>query len=68
VTLASSQLVRVQICGPLAVECDGRRLACELDALLGDPARLAAMREAARGHAYPDAAARVAALVDAHAR
>jgi len=49
-------------------ECDGRRLACELDALLGDPARLAAMREAARGHAYPDAAARVAALVDAHAR
>jgi SARP family transcriptional regulator, regulator of embCAB operon len=26
VTLASSQLVRIQICGPLAVECDGQRL------------------------------------------
>lgn len=29
-TLASSGLVRIQICGALAVECDGRRL----DALL----------------------------------
>ena len=25
-TLASSQLVRIQICGPLAVECDGQRV------------------------------------------
>jgi UDP-N-acetylglucosamine:LPS N-acetylglucosamine transferase len=49
-------------------ECDGRRLAEELDALLSDPARLRAMSEAARGHAHPDAAARVAELVDAHAR
>jgi len=49
-------------------ECDGRRLAEELDALLSDPERLHAMSEAARGHAHPDAAARVAELVDAHAR
>ncbi|MGO9855933.1 MAG: UDP-N-acetylglucosamine--N-acetylmuramyl-(pentapeptide) pyrophosphoryl-undecaprenol N-acetylglucosamine transferase [Acidimicrobiales bacterium] len=49
-------------------ECDGRRLAEELDALLSDPPRLLAMSEAARGHAHPDAAARVAELVDAHAR
>ena len=49
-------------------ECDGRRLAEELDALLSDPERLLAMREAARSHAHPDAAARVAELVDAHAR
>ena len=49
-------------------ECDGRRLARELDALLSDPDRLAAMRAAARDQARPDAAARVAELVDAHAR
>ena len=49
-------------------ECDGRRLAKELDALLSDPDRLHAMREAARVHGHPDAAARVAELVDAHAR
>ena len=49
-------------------ECDGRRLARELDALLSDPDRLAAMRAAARHQARPDAAARVAELVDAHAR
>ena len=49
-------------------ECTGVRLAEELDALLGDPERLRAMSEAARGHAHPDAAARVAELVDAHAR
>jgi UDP-N-acetylglucosamine--N-acetylmuramyl-(pentapeptide) pyrophosphoryl-undecaprenol N-acetylglucosamine transferase len=49
-------------------ECDGRRLAEELDALLSDPERLRAMSEAARGHAHLDAAARVAELVDAHAR
>jgi UDP-N-acetylglucosamine--N-acetylmuramyl-(pentapeptide) pyrophosphoryl-undecaprenol N-acetylglucosamine transferase len=49
-------------------DCDGRRLALELDALLGDPGRLRAMRDAARKHGHPDAAARVAELVDAHAR
>ena len=40
----------------------------ELDALFADPERLLAMSQAARGHAHPDAAARVAELVDAHAR
>ena len=49
-------------------ECDGRRLALELDALLSDPERLAAMRQAARENRRPDAAARVAELVDSHAR
>jgi UDP-N-acetylglucosamine--N-acetylmuramyl-(pentapeptide) pyrophosphoryl-undecaprenol N-acetylglucosamine transferase len=49
-------------------DCDGRRLARELDALLADPERLRAMREAARENGHPDAAARVAELVDAHAR
>jgi UDP-N-acetylglucosamine:LPS N-acetylglucosamine transferase len=49
-------------------ECDGRRLVKELESLLGDPDRLRAMSEAARRHGHPDAAARVAALVDAHAR
>jgi UDP-N-acetylglucosamine:LPS N-acetylglucosamine transferase len=49
-------------------ECDGRRLALELDALLADPDRLGAMREAALQYGHPDAAARVAELVDAHAR
>ena len=49
-------------------ECDGHRLTDELEALLGDPARLHAMREAAHGLSHPDAAARVAELVDANAR
>ncbi len=49
-------------------ECDGERLVKELDALLSDPERLEAMGEAARRHAHPDAAARIAELVDAHAR
>ena len=49
-------------------ECTGRRLSEELDALLSDPERLRAMSDAARLHAHPDAAARVAELVDAHAR
>ncbi len=49
-------------------ECTGRRLASELDALLADPGRLQAMCEAARENGHPDAAARVAELVDAHAR
>ncbi len=49
-------------------ECDGRRLAEEVEGLLADPARLRAMGEAARRHGHPDAAARVAELVDTHAR
>ena len=49
-------------------ECDGPRLARELDALLGDPDRLAAMRAGAATLARPDAAARVADLVEAAAR
>jgi UDP-N-acetylglucosamine:LPS N-acetylglucosamine transferase len=49
-------------------ECDGRRLSEELGALLEDPERLRAMRAAARAHGHRDAAARVAELVDAHAR
>jgi UDP-N-acetylglucosamine--N-acetylmuramyl-(pentapeptide) pyrophosphoryl-undecaprenol N-acetylglucosamine transferase len=49
-------------------ECDGHRLTDELEALLGDPARLHAMSEAAQGLSHPDAAARVAELVDANAR
>jgi UDP-N-acetylglucosamine:LPS N-acetylglucosamine transferase len=49
-------------------ECDGDRLAHEIDNLLGDPDRLAAMGAAARGLGHPDAAASVAKLVQAHAR
>jgi UDP-N-acetylglucosamine:LPS N-acetylglucosamine transferase len=49
-------------------ECDGERLVKELDALLADPERLEAMGEAARRHAHADAAARIAELVDSHAR
>jgi len=49
-------------------DCTGRRLAEELEALLSDPERLRAMSDAARAHAHPDAADRVAELVDAHAR
>jgi UDP-N-acetylglucosamine--N-acetylmuramyl-(pentapeptide) pyrophosphoryl-undecaprenol N-acetylglucosamine transferase len=49
-------------------ECDGRRLASELDALLADPQRLRAMSDAALQHGQPEAAQRVAELVDAHAR
>jgi UDP-N-acetylglucosamine:LPS N-acetylglucosamine transferase len=49
-------------------ECDGERLAKELETLLSDADRLRAMGEAARRHAHPDAAARIAELVDAHAR
>jgi UDP-N-acetylglucosamine--N-acetylmuramyl-(pentapeptide) pyrophosphoryl-undecaprenol N-acetylglucosamine transferase len=45
-------------------ECEPERLARELDALLGEPDRLAAMRAAARTLAVPDAAARVADLVE----
>jgi UDP-N-acetylglucosamine:LPS N-acetylglucosamine transferase len=49
-------------------ECDGERLVKELDGLLSHPERLEAMGEAARRHAHPDAAARIAELVDSHAR
>ncbi len=44
-------------------ELDGRRLAEEADALLGDEERLRAMREAARRAGRPDAAARLAEVV-----
>jgi UDP-N-acetylglucosamine:LPS N-acetylglucosamine transferase len=49
-------------------ECDGRRLAKELEGLLSDPDRLSRMSRAAREHSHPDAAKRVAALIDAHVR
>lgn len=45
-------------------ECDGARLAAELDVLLDDGRRLAAMGEAASTLARPDAAANVADLVE----
>ncbi len=49
-------------------ECSAERLDSELTALLADAGRLAAMGAAARELGHPDAAARVAELVDAHAR
>jgi UDP-N-acetylglucosamine--N-acetylmuramyl-(pentapeptide) pyrophosphoryl-undecaprenol N-acetylglucosamine transferase len=49
-------------------ECDGARLAAELMTLLHDNARLDAMAAAARGLARPDAAARLADLVEEVAR
>jgi undecaprenyldiphospho-muramoylpentapeptide beta-N-acetylglucosaminyltransferase len=45
-------------------ELDSHRLAAEVDALLADPARLAAMSVAARAAARPHAAHDIAALVD----
>lgn len=45
-------------------ECDGNRLDAELRTLLTDPARLESMSDAARGIARPDAAARLADLVE----
>ena len=45
-------------------ELDPARLASELDALLADPARLAAMSAAARALGRPDATARFADLVE----
>lgn len=48
-------------------ECDGARLAAELSTLLDDPDRLRRMGAAARELGHPDAAERVAELVDAHA-
>ena len=49
-------------------ELDGARLAAEVEALLADPDRMAAMGEAARRWARPDAAADIAALARVHAR
>ena len=49
-------------------EFDTDRLEAELDRLLADPGRLDAMAAAAHTLAHPDAAARVAALVEEHAR
>ena len=49
-------------------EMTAARLAGELDPLLAEPARLAAMAEAVRTVAYRDAADRVAQLVEEHAR
>jgi UDP-N-acetylglucosamine--N-acetylmuramyl-(pentapeptide) pyrophosphoryl-undecaprenol N-acetylglucosamine transferase len=49
-------------------ELDGRRLAFEVDTLLGDPGRMAAMARAALTAARPRAAADIAELVERHAR
>jgi undecaprenyldiphospho-muramoylpentapeptide beta-N-acetylglucosaminyltransferase len=49
-------------------ELDGPRLGSEVDALLADPERLAAMGKAAHTLARPDAADRVAALAEEYAR
>jgi UDP-N-acetylglucosamine--N-acetylmuramyl-(pentapeptide) pyrophosphoryl-undecaprenol N-acetylglucosamine transferase len=49
-------------------ECDADRLEAVLDTLLADPARLEAMGSRARALGHPDAADRVAEVVDAHAR
>lgn len=49
-------------------ELDGNRLVAEVDALLGDPARLEAMSNAARQASRPHAAADIAALAEEHAR
>jgi len=49
-------------------ELDGPRLAVEVEAMLADPAGLAIMAVAASGTARRDAAQRVAALVEQHAR
>jgi undecaprenyldiphospho-muramoylpentapeptide beta-N-acetylglucosaminyltransferase len=48
-------------------ELDGARLGDEVDRLLSDPARLAAMTAAARTAARPDAADAIAALAEEHA-
>jgi UDP-N-acetylglucosamine--N-acetylmuramyl-(pentapeptide) pyrophosphoryl-undecaprenol N-acetylglucosamine transferase len=49
-------------------EFDVTRLEAELNRLLAEPGRLAAMATAAHTLAHPDAAQRVAALVEEHAR
>lgn len=48
--------------------CDGERLSSVLDELLAQPGRLSAMGGAARGLGRPDAADRIAELVESHAR
>ena len=49
-------------------DLDGARLVLEVDRLLADPGRLAAMGEALRSWAKPDAARAVALLAEEHAR
>jgi UDP-N-acetylglucosamine--N-acetylmuramyl-(pentapeptide) pyrophosphoryl-undecaprenol N-acetylglucosamine transferase len=49
-------------------ECTPERLEAELEPLLADPVRLDAMGRAAHALAHPDAADRVADLVERHAR
>jgi UDP-N-acetylglucosamine--N-acetylmuramyl-(pentapeptide) pyrophosphoryl-undecaprenol N-acetylglucosamine transferase len=49
-------------------ELDGARLVGEVDALLSDPSRLAAMAVAARQASRPHAARDIAALAAEHAR
>lgn len=49
-------------------ELTPERLAAVVEPLLADPARLAAMGAAGRGLAHPEAADRLAALVEQHAR
>ena len=49
-------------------ELDGERLARELDRLIGDGNLLASMASAAEGLGRPDAASKVAALAEEHAR
>jgi len=49
-------------------ELDGPSLAATVDDLVGDPARLATMGNAARACAHRNAAQRVAELVETHAR
>jgi undecaprenyldiphospho-muramoylpentapeptide beta-N-acetylglucosaminyltransferase len=49
-------------------ELDGQRLVAEVDALLDDPGRLAAMSQAARAFARPHAATDIAALAEEVAR
>jgi UDP-N-acetylglucosamine--N-acetylmuramyl-(pentapeptide) pyrophosphoryl-undecaprenol N-acetylglucosamine transferase len=48
--------------------CDGRRLAAELDTLLASAGQVRSMADAARSLGRPDALAAVTALVEAHAR
>ena len=55
-------------CSSPTTSATGARLAAVLDDLLGRPDRLAAMGDAARQAGRPDAAARVAELVDGRAR
>ncbi len=49
-------------------ELDAERLAAELEAIVSDRSRIEAMGQAALGLARPDAAERVATLLESHAR